>query len=56
MIGCEQFVKFDELNFNPEWENNMFNKIFNVNDYTRKRNAVKFDVDKVDTNGKLKFD
>lgn len=56
MIGCQQLKKYNEKNFDSNWQEKMFDNKFNINSYVKKRGFEPFEVEKIDKTGKPKFD
>jgi hypothetical protein len=56
MIGCKQLIKFHERNYNENWQQKAFKNEFDINDFVKKRNINVFDIEKVDTHGKPKYE
>lgn len=56
MMGCKQFIKFHERNYDEGWQAKLLRNTFNINDFVKKRNSCVFDVEKIDPTGKPKYD
>jgi hypothetical protein len=56
MIGCKQMIRFHKNNYDKDWKRKLLKMEFDINDFIKRKNINVFDIEKVDTYGKPKYD